>query len=188
MESFSANISGTPRCNISWAYGTTFPDSTGNSNDLTTITYRTTSSDADVSAELTMFAPIDTATVDSETTSSWPSIMTAVPEQDPNMYTENVSPGVFFAPLVETFWPYSGLPNSFFWYCMAFTTIVAAGIFVFALFAGKGYSALFIKVIIMMAVMIFWAVPGPNIYGGYVPIYFGMWCFGILVLSKSYGW
>jgi hypothetical protein len=188
MTSFSVNA--TPGdCNITgWEYGTTFQDATASNNDLTSVTFRTTSSDADVSAELAMFEPISTATVDTATASSWPSIMTEVPEQDPNMYTENTSPGVFFAPLVETFWPYSGLPNSFFWYCMAFTTIVASGILVFALFASKGYSALFIKVIIMMAVMIFWAVPGPNIYGGYVPIYFGMWCFGILVLSRSYGW
>jgi hypothetical protein len=187
ITSANITISGTLKGSWNWEYGATFTDDSGNGRTGTP-TFRTTSSDADVSAELTMFAPIDTATVDSETTSSWPSIMAEVPEQSSTMYSENTSPGIFFAPLVETFWPYSGLPNSFFWYCFAFVFIVGAGILVYAVFASKGYSAMLIKVIVMMAVMIFFSVPGTNIYGGYVPIYFGMWCFGILVLSKSYGW
>lgn len=186
MLSANITIGGVLKESWDWEYGSTF---TGSVNSIVgTPTFRTTSSDADVSAALTMFAPISTATVDTDTASSWPSIITTVPTQSPVMYTENTSPGIFFAPIIEEIWPYSGLPNSFFWYCFAFTFIIGAGILVYAVFATKGYSAMLIKVIIMMAVMIFFSVPGPNIYGGYVPIYFGMWSFGILVLSKQYGW
>ena len=51
LEYLEINISGVQECYIDWEYGTTFTDSSGNSNDATP-TFRTTSSDADVTVSI----------------------------------------------------------------------------------------------------------------------------------------
>jgi hypothetical protein len=183
----SIAIGGNLRGSWVWQYGVTFADLSGNGNTATP-TFRTTSSNANVSANLTSFLPMHPAKANSVIISSWPSMVTAVPNQPSTTYTENSTPGIFFAPLIHDIWPSSTIPESFFWYGFTFFTIIVSGLLIFWAFASKGQSALLIKVILMSAIMIFWSLPGPNVYGMYVFLYFIMWCFGIMVLSRSYGW
>lgn len=169
-----------------WEYGATFTDLSGNGNDATP-TFRTTSSDADVSANLTSFLPVTEAEADLDIDDSSLSMLTAVPDQPATAYSENSTPGIFFAPIITAIWPDAVGPTSIFWYGFAFFIIIGAGMLIYYAFASNNQRALLIKIILMMAIMVFWALPGPNIYGMYVPIYFGMFCFGAWVASRSYG-
>ncbi len=161
-------------------------DQSANSYDAAA-TFRTTSSDADVSTLLTSFKSTSEAAPEQSLISDWPEMITDVPEEPSSMYTEETQPGIFFAPLLHAIWPDS-IPESLFWYNFAFSTIIGAGILTFYLMASKGQNGLLLKIIVMLAIMIFWSVPGPNIYGMYVSIYFIFWSFGVLVLSRNYGW
>lgn len=187
----SANVtkSGVLKASYAWNYNLTITDLSGNGNDAT-LTPRTTSSDPDVSAALISWTPISPSTA-SANAFTWPTLLVTAPTQPTSLYTENTTPGVFFRPFVHAIWTVGmpGINECFFWYGFSFFTIIAAGMLIFWAFAEKSrQAALLIKIILMMAIMIYWALPGPNIYGMYVPIYMGMWCFGILVMSRSYGW
>lgn len=167
-----------------WAYqnAAEFEDLSGNGNTGYP-SFATTSSDPDVSFTLNDFSPISTATAEYNPDLDWPSMITATPTQPDTMYTENSTPGVFFAGLVHKFWPLSGVPESFFWYNFTFAIIIVASILSFRI-----HPSLLLKIIIGMAIMIFWALPGVNVYGMFVVIYKSLYCFGIMVLSKNYGW
>jgi hypothetical protein len=169
-----------------WQYGATFTDLSGNGNTATPV-FRTTSSDSDVSASLISYSPINLSVADAGTISTWPSMITAAPDQPATMYTENTTPGIFFASFIHSIWP-STIPESFFWYNFAFLIILLAGMGVFMLVASKGQNGLLLKMIVTAVLMIFFALPGPNVYGMYVVIYYIMFCFGVIVLSRNYGW
>ena len=172
---------------IEWEYGATFHNSAHGGDDAAP-TFRTTSSDADVSASLISFTPMVLASASENESMAWGEIMTTPPTTPTTAYSENATPGIFFAPLVRTFWSLSGYPESIFWYNFAFIFILGGGILTFWAFAKNNVAALFLKCIVMTTIMVFWALPGPNIYGMYVVIYFVFFCFGVLVLSKNYGW
>lgn len=57
MTSCNISVGGTLRGSWNWEYGGTFTDDSGNGNTATP-SFRTTSSDADVSANLTLFSPV----------------------------------------------------------------------------------------------------------------------------------
>jgi hypothetical protein len=136
---------------------------------------------------LISFEPITPSVASPEVISTWPEMVSSAPDQPDTMYTENEIPSVFFAALLEAVWP-DDIPSSFFWYNFTFFTILAGSILVFYFFASKGQSALLLKCIVSTAIMIFWALPGPNVYGMFVVLYHIFWCFGTMVLSRSYGW
>ncbi len=181
-------VNGELRQSIAWEYGTTFNDLSAFNNDATP-TFRTTCSDPDVTATLISFTPIVISTVSSDVIDDWPSMVTTPPDQPATTYTEETRPGIFFEPIVYAIWVVAGgLPESLFFYNFSFFWILATGILVYWAFAKQGKDALLLKIIAMLAVMVFFALPGPNIYGMYVAIYFALWSFGVLVLSRSYGW
>ena len=187
MEYASVNVSGALAGYWEWEYGATFSDLSANSNTATP-TFRTASSDADVSAELVSFQPIVTSQASENVSSEWPSPYT-VPSTPTTMYTDNARPtGIFFEPLVHTLWGLTDLPDSFFWYNFAFAIILTVGMLTQLFFAANRYNALLLKCIVMGAVMVFFALEGINIYGMYIVIYWALWCFGILVISRNYGW
>jgi hypothetical protein len=185
-DSFAVTVGGTPIDEWSWQYAATWPGSI--SGIVGTPTFRTTTSDADVSASLIAFMPVETAAAGENATSTWPEIMTEPPETPANAYSENATPGMFFAPLFNELWSLTGLPSSFLWYNFAFFWILGAGVLVYYIFAKQSINALMVKCIVMGTIMTFFALPGTNIYGLYVVVYWAFWCFGVMVLNKSYGW
>lgn len=186
-------IDGVQKQYVEWEYNSTFTDQSGNGNHATP-TFRTTSSDADVSAELISFQPISEAAVDSETASSWPTVMEDPPELPDTTFTEEERPGIFFEPLIHTLASVSDLPDSLFWYNFAFTIIIGAGIIVYYILAHRkegtagGSGILFVKIATQAALMCFFAIPGLNIYGFFVPLYYLFFSSGMLILSRDYGW
>lgn len=187
VESANLTIGGAPVFNFEWEYASYLTDTLGNGYTAT-YTPLTTSSSENVTASLISFTPVSLANADDDIAEDWPTMVEDPPDEPSTAYTEETRPGIFFEPLVHAIWSISGLPDSFFWYNFAFFIIIAAGIFTFYFFAKNNTQALLLKCLVMFAIMIFFALPGPNIYGLYVVLYFALWCFGIMVLSKSYGW
>jgi hypothetical protein len=185
VESAGYSQGGTPVSAWEWEYGTTFHDSIGTSD--ATPSFRTASSDPDVTADLISYEPVSQAIPDSDTIDTWPEMVTTTPAQPSTMYSENATPGIFFAGVIHAIWPDS-IPESLFWYNFAFVQILGAGILTYYIVASKGKEALLLKIIVMAVLMIFYALPGPNIYGMYTVIYFVFWSTGVLILSRNYGW
>lgn len=174
---------------IEWEYDTDFSDLSGNSNNAIP-SFRTLSNYSCVSANLTSYEPITEATASENISSEWPEMMgdEDIPELPDTTYTENSTPGFFFTPLVTAFWDITGLPSSFFWYNFAFFFIMGVSILVYYFFAANNKQALLFKAISTGAFIIFFALPGINIFGFYVFIYYALFAFGILIFSKDYGW
>ena len=178
-----------------WEYAETFTDSVN--SIVATPSFRTTSSDADVSASLITFAPIEIAVVSENVSTTWPSMMADPPDEPSTAYSENATPGIFFQPLVHTMAHFgadkwdgidAATLEALFWYNWAFSIILFVSVFVYYFFASNAKEALFIKVFATMGIMIFFALPGLNIYGLYVPLYYGFFASGLIMLKKDYGW
>lgn len=196
IETANITIGGVLQGSWEWEYGVTFTDLSGNSHDATP-TFRTTSSDADVSASLITFKPISEAKVMDSISITWPVIMEDPPDEPSTAYSENITPGIFFAPFVHTIAEFgasnwsgatTNMLEQLFWYTFAFVIIIGVSISVFFFFAANKKEALFVKIFATTAVMVFFALPGINIYGLYVPLYYVLFASGILMLKKDFGW
>lgn len=180
LGGYNLSVNGTDVCSIPWSYGATLEDQSGNGNDATP-TFRTTSSDADVSAELTEYLPYQEADADTVPI-GYGTIFDEAPEQPETAYSENTSPGIFFAPALNAIIDITPIPRSFFWYNFAFCIIILSGMVTWRI-----HQSLILKAIVMTAFMILFALPGINIYGMYTVIYFSFFNFGLIVMSRSYG-
>ena len=197
VEAANITVGGNLRFSFAgWEYAETFTDASGGGNTMTP-SFRTTSSDADVSTALISFAPITLASAIGNATSQWPSIMADAPDEPSTAYSEKITPGIFFAPLVHTIaefgagsWSRSSavVLEQLFWYGFAFFFIMLASIGTYYAFAANAKEALFVKIFATAGVMIFFALPGINIYGLYVPMYYIFFATGILMLKKDFGW
>lgn len=187
VEYQKISVNGTLQQHIEWEYNTTLTDLSGNSHNATPA-LRTTSSDPDVSAVLLDFEPIREATASDNLTQEWGEMITTAPAMPATTYTEEARPGFFFEPVVYAFWSVSGLPASLFWYNFAFIFIIGVSVLIHYFFAKNKLQALLFKVIATSVVMIFFALPGLNIYGFYVWLYYAFFAFGVLMMSKDYGW
>jgi len=90
MDTFDIDITGVNKYSIKWEYGTTFTDLSGNGNDATP-TFRTASSDADVSASLSSFLPISEAKAPAYSLSDAPDFFTVTPGVTGD-FTANITP------------------------------------------------------------------------------------------------
>jgi len=75
---------------IGWEYGTTFTDLTGNSNNATP-SFRTATSDIDVTAELTSFRPVTEARAPAYAISDAPAFITTVPSVNGTFTSGNIT-------------------------------------------------------------------------------------------------
>jgi hypothetical protein len=115
-------------CWIEWQYGDTFTDLSGNGNDATP-TFLTTSSDADVSALLSSFLPIDTARAPKHTITDVPAFITANITTSGNFTSGNVPAG---GPpgfdVVDEAASSGGTPNIWLWGILGGFTIAMSGL------------------------------------------------------------
>jgi hypothetical protein len=191
-ENITVSVGGTPVSAWAWEYGDTFHDLIGD-NDGTPV-FRTASSDPDVSAELLNYKLVAKSTVDDDTALVWPEIMEDPPDLPETMYTDNTTPGFFFAGIVHTIAEFSEVPEALFWYNFAFTIIIIIGILVYyaaesAKSSSNGTSSkLFLKILIQGTFLCIFALPGLNIYGFFVPLYYIFFSSGVFMLAKDFGW
>jgi len=129
MEYHKITVSGSLKQHIEWENSTTFTDLSGNSNSATP-TFRTTSSDADVSATILSFGAIEQSEMTGYESGEAPEVFTEVPVVD-SMHEElNVSnlPGAdFFNEMLDN----AGVPRSLFWFPIIFGQAIIAGMVVY---------------------------------------------------------
>ena len=158
--------------------GTLLPDRAGDNDG----TFTWGANSGNVSANMTGFAPQSEAHADALPGGTWPTMIDDAPEQPATTYTEDTRPGFFFEPIVHTFLDLGGIPDMFFWYNFCFFIIIAAGMIAYRI-----HPSLIMKCIVMGALMIFFALPGLNVYGMFTFIYFALYSFGIIIISRSQG-
>ena len=150
MESVNITINGTPRMGIEWEYGTTFIDSTGNGNDATP-SFRTTTSDPDVSASLIDFRPISEAQAPAFTvnitTTGW---ITDTPSQTGNFTTTTNStyPGSDIVLDVTTA---GNVPIQLFELIIAGVVVLSLSLFISWVMRTNREGSLFFKILIITA-------------------------------------
>lgn len=92
-------IDGVQKQFVDWDYGTTFTDQSGNNNHASP-TFRTTSSDADVSANLTDFYPISEATAPAYAVSDAEAFISGAPNITGN-FTTSINPSFPGSGIIE---------------------------------------------------------------------------------------
>lgn len=178
---FGIEIDGIPVCTLAWEYDTTFTDTSGNGNDGTP-TFRTTSSDADVSAELVTFAPVYEADAPAYTLTDPPDFITTTPGMSGN-FTSTINatyPGhnVITAIAVGGAVP-EQLPT-----ILIFTFIlVIISITVSAVFRSHGTGPIFLKSLIVAMIMAVYVAVG--IYNAWQVYFFAIIALGAAWLSRQ---
>ena len=115
---------------VAWEYDTTFTDLSGNGNDATP-SFRTASSDTDVSASLTEFIPISTAIPPGYTISDPDPFITSNITTSGNFTTGSVpAGGPPGAAVVDEAATAGGTPNIWLWGILGGFTVAMAGLFI----------------------------------------------------------
>ena len=128
VGSIEVEVAGAPVSAWEWEYDTTFHDSVG-ANDATP-SFRTTSSDADVSATLIDFQPVSEAEVSYFTLSSELPTLTP-PGAVTEMYTEGDYTHIPGAEAVNEMLAEGGVPYSLWWYPFIYLGICIIGFIIY---------------------------------------------------------
>lgn len=178
VYNFTETVGSTLECSIAWQYAATFTDASGNHHDATP-SFRTTASDANVTAVLNMFAPINQAKAS-----------VAMVAGNPPWNAAPTKPPGFTAPAGTISIPIIGPilfsivadvhTRMFILYFFSFLMIWAGGIA--AIRFGK---SIVIKAFVMGALILGGALS--NVYGIWTLVEFGCYAFGILIMSRHYG-
>lgn len=130
MSTFKVWISGVLRQNIAWNYDAAAPyeftDLSGNNNH-TIPTFRTTSSDADVSGTLATFTPVSEAKASGSGITEGTMISGLPAEPGGDIYVEGDTQGIPVAPLIDPALGVALIPIEAFWYPVAFGLAIAGG-------------------------------------------------------------
>lgn len=136
VDYLKITVGGTLQQHIEWQYAATLTDQSGQGNNPASVSFRTTSSDADVSAALTSFVP---ASVSSSTTTPGTSVeFITTPDLPvisdfPQMYTEGETGGFVIDDMYNPHLAAVGIPQAVFWYPIAFLIAIIAGFGAFLL-------------------------------------------------------
>lgn len=184
MEYYSHTVGGVLQTYLDWEYGTIFYNSLGTGNNATP-SFRTTSSNANVSAVLVSFIPISlaqsTAGMTTDNATMWSENVSSIP----NMYTELNYGQLPGSPVVNAIMDAANIPRATFWFPFAFIGIALLGLGVYKL-----TSKPFIQLIIMAIAMGFFA--GTSSAAGFiipwwvVPIFI-IWGWALLEAEASMG-
>lgn len=153
MEYHKITTSGTLTQHIVFELDTTFTDLSGNGNDATP-TFRTTSSNADVSATFSNYRPVKEAQYTGTGEEDMPDFIGPAPDEPPTMYSEGTInlPG---SELINTILDGGNIPRSLFWFPALFLSVIAV-IFVVAWVS----KSLMISVISGGALMAYFSLAG----------------------------
>ena len=119
MEYQKIYVGGAMVQHIEYEYDTTFDDLSGNDNDATP-TFRTATSNADVTAAFTNYRPVDEAILSGYIPDDDVSMVSGAPDMPSETYTEgnvNHLPG---AAVINSLLDTGGIPQSLFWFPVLF--------------------------------------------------------------------
>ncbi len=176
-------LGGSLKQDISWQYSPTEPvylyDASGNGNTATP-TLRTSGSSANVTANLTSFAPITPTTSDPTNPAITADNLTAPFDEPPNLYSElNLSfPG---AALINELLDGANIPRALFWFPIIFGLLNLIGLATYALTRSIMIQGIVIGFLIILA-----SIMGG--FGYWVAIEFTIMAIAITIASRQYGW
>jgi len=196
LEYQDITIDGTQAQYITWEYATTFSDQSVNSNDATP-TFRVTSSDIDVTAELVSFEPVTLAVVDSFTVAGTVNILTGSPDAIPQMYTELDFENVPGAEAVNEILSEGGIPQALWWYPFLYIGIVIIGFLTYEattlrVSSGRispesaGNGSLLVMFIVMEALIAIFGIMNPVPF--WPALLFPIAAIAIIVSQKHFSW
>ena len=153
MESHEITIGGTQAQFIEWEYAATFTDQSANSNDATP-TFRTDSSDADVTAELVSFQPVAEAKAPGFVLTDPNPFLTPDTGNITSGFTTTPPTGTFpLAPVIVAIANATSTPPQLPLLIIAAFVILAASMSVSAIIRRHGSGSIIIKIITIIAVM-----------------------------------
>ena len=153
MESHEITIGGTQAQFIEWEYAATFTDQSANSNDATP-TFRTDSSDADVTADMVRFAPISEAQAPGFVLTDPDPFLTPDTGNVTSEFTTTPPTGTFpLAPVIVAIANATSTPPQLPLLIIAAFVILAASMSVSAIIRRHGSGSIIVKIITITAVM-----------------------------------
>ena len=168
MEYHKITVSGVLQQYIIWENNaSTFSDQSGNGHTVTP-SFRTTSSDADVSAELVEFLPINQAQA-SGTADIGSSLNIEAPDEISVMYDEGDYSGVPGAEAVNVMLEDADVPLELFWYPTIFGVAIILGLIAYGL--TKQMFVMGVSMTLALAVVSYNTNDGINITGGIIPFW-----------------
>lgn len=130
VEYAKISVDGVLQSHIIWQYATTFTDQSGNSHDATP-TFRTTSSDADVSAILLSFGPISEAKLSGYDLYEPEDILSTIPTAPGELYTDLDTSKIIGGEAVDAMLTASGTPKALWWFPFVFISLSIIGLLVY---------------------------------------------------------
>lgn len=165
VEYQEITVGGELRQYVEWEYGLVFHDTSDYENDVTTVTFRTTSSNEYVSAAVSSQGPVATQGSPSTSTPGGWTMIEDTPEEPAGLYDEG---GIDFpgGAELQTLADDARLPVEFFTFPLAIGTSVGAGLLTLAAshktkVGAKG--SLFIMLVVSMVVWIYWIIASDGV-------------------------
>lgn len=180
------DVSGTPEARWEWEYGDTFTDSIN--SIVATPTFRTTSSDADVSAELTTFGPVEEAKAPPYALSEQVDQIQITPDMSGNFNTE-AGTGTFpLAGVIAALAAAGDTPAQLPLTIIAGFVIVGLSLSASAIMRRFGSGGLIVKTIIIVALMGIFVALGNFAIEFWMVVVFIIMAVSIMFASKQLGW
>lgn len=177
-------VAGSLVSDIEWQYDTTFTDLSGNSNDATP-SFRTTSTDSYISANITQFQPMSEATAPAYAVSDAPDFYSSNITTTGNFTSGGVSPGgmpgtAIITDVAST----GGTPNIWVWGIIAIFSIAGVGIFLsyFERRFGGGSGTMTLRII--TAAIILGLLIANDVFDTWMIVLYIMIAAGIAVASR----
>lgn len=135
VELIKVNVAGVLKGSWAWQYATTFTDLSGNSNTATP-TFRTTTTDADVTASIQTLAPLDVAEMTSAVTTTTPAGMinpTDIPSDTRPPVTDSNWSKVPLGGVILSIVDVSGIPPALFFFPVMLICVILAAVVTYGL-------------------------------------------------------
>jgi len=178
-------VGGTLKQHIIYERDTTFTDQSGNGNDATP-TFRTTSSDPDVSATLQNFSPISENECTAGGAEETPELLGGTAEMPKEFYGAEGGgtghlPG---AGLINSMLDAGGIPQDLFWIMSVYGLAAVAALLSFRFLKSMLWPALISGMIILFFALITWGNPIP-LWSFFI---YAVIAAGLLVSERVFGW
>ena len=179
MEYYKHYVDGVLQSHIEWEYDdTTFTDLSGNDNDAYP-SFRTTSSDADVRAEIINFEPISEAIATSWSLTVENPLLTTTPSVPDRLFGDINVDNLFLGSVYDNLVSTSNHNRGTFWYPVSMLIVCVLGMLI--AIATRSLLAQTIIMGIVLAVLSF------TIIAWWVILVFSFYALGINVMAKQWG-
>lgn len=187
IEYFKHTVGGILVCDIDWEYGATFHDATAYNNDATP-SFRTTSSDTDVSAELISFVPTEPAQLTTYSIAEVPEVFSSNASAPSQLYTEGDFTHLPGAEAVNEIIDASGTPRALWWYPLLFISVAIVAFLVYQATYNKGQAtgSLLTTAIVCDALLALLGIMNPIML--WPAILFWIPAGALILSQKHYGW